>query len=266
VNADVAHQLRESRRDAAIGQRRIDHRPLRTCTTGFTEDPVHGLERWRLRVEERDDHADIVRRRRERIVGSCPQAERGAGMRELGRVRGEPGQGSGCARRAATSRTLPALLAVALLLSVLSAAVGGYVQRACAAAGIAVRLKQVSWVRFQEAVPDGPSPRFLHVGWLADFPDYGNFLHDLYVYRFSKHASGARYRDPDVTRLLDLVRATSDPVRRLDIGRRAAHEILADKPVLPLFESADYRLLSARVGGFSTDPVFGVDAWKLWVK
>ena len=40
---------------------------------------------------------------------------------------------------------------------------------------------------------------------------------------------------------------------------------MTDLPVIPLFEYADYRLLSQRIGGFVADPMGRVDMWKLWV-
>ena len=41
---------------------------------------------------------------------------------------------------------------------------------------------------------------------------------------------------------------------------------MADVPVVPLIEFAEYRLLSTRLAGFSVDPFYGVDMWKLWVR
>ena len=58
---------------------------------------------------------------------------------------------------------------------------------------------------------------------------------------------GTSYANPDVDRLLTLARSTADPFGRLELCRRAAREVLADKPVLPLFEFADHRLVNARV-------------------
>ena len=62
-----------------------------------------------------------------------------------------------------------------------------------------------------------------------------------------------------------LARSTSDVGRRYELNRRAAAEIMADLPVIPLIEFADYRLLNARLAGFSVNPIYGVDMWKLWV-
>ena len=148
----------------------------------------------------------------------------------------------------------------------LGASVARYTQRACAAAGIPVRLRAISWDRWVKVFEQGRLPPVYAFGWSADYPDYGSFLNELFTSSLSSYTSGTHYSDPDVDRLLTLARSSADPEKRLDLSRRAAHEILADLPVLPLFEYADYRLLSSRVHGFTAVPTYGVDAWKLWVE
>ena len=103
-------------------------------------------------------------------------------------------------------------------------------------------------------------------GWIADYPSADNFLYDMFQSSMSPLSSGTSYSDKDVDRLLSLARSTADVGRRYDLNRRAAAEIMADLPVIPLIEFADYRLLSARLAGFSVNPLYGVDMWKLWVK
>lgn len=146
------------------------------------------------------------------------------------------------------------------------AAVAEYVREVCAAAGIELVLQSITWEEWLALFGQGRGPAFYLTGWLADYPSYDNFLYDMYVSSLSPFTSGTSYSDPDVDRLLTLARATADPGTHLDLSRRAAHEILADKTVLPLFEFADYRLLSSRIGGFSVSPMYGVDAWKLWLR
>lgn len=88
----------------------------------------------------------------------------------------------------------------------------------------------------------------------------------MYNSEQSPYTSGTSYSDPDVDRLLTMARSTTDPARHYDLNRRAAAEIMTDLPVIPLFEYADYRLLSQRIGGFVADPMGRVDMWKLWVR
>lgn len=145
-------------------------------------------------------------------------------------------------------------------------AVAESVRDACAAAGIAVTVSALSWEAYVAAFEQQRVPAFFLAAWQGDYPSYDNFLYEPFLSSLSAYTLGTRYADPDVDRLLTLARSTADPQRRLDLSRRAAHEILADKPVLPLFQIAEYRLLSSRVGGFSVSPVYGVDAWKLWVQ
>jgi len=148
----------------------------------------------------------------------------------------------------------------------LGAAVAAYLQRSCAAAGITLSSRAVATDEWYSLFEGGTPPAAYLTAWMADYPGYDNFLYEPFLSSLSSVSLGTGYADPDVDRLLTLARSTADPAGHLDLSRRAAHEILADKPVLPLFEFADYGLLSARVGGFSVSPLYGVDAWKLWVK
>ncbi len=143
-----------------------------------------------------------------------------------------------------------------------------WLRDACAAAGIPLRLRRLTWEQFGEAVYGGGSGgrQVFFAGWLADYPSDDDFLYPTFFSGQSASSLGTAYTDADVDRLLTLARSTADPARRLDLSRRAANEILADKPVLPLFELAEYRLLSTRLGGFTAPTAQGVDMWRLWVK
>ena len=145
------------------------------------------------------------------------------------------------------------------------AAQARWLRAACAAAGIPLGLRALPWDRFASGLVNGRY-RLFFTGWLADYPSYDDFLYPEFHSTLSASSLGTGYADPDVDRLLDLARSTADQQRRLDLSRRAAHEILADKPVLPLYEFAAYRLLSARVSGFTPSTTLGEDMWKLWVE
>ena len=108
-------------------------------------------------------------------------------------------------------------------------------------------------------------PVFLS-GWLADYPAAANFHFNLLEEPQSPSGSGTSYSDKDVDRLLSPRRSTTDVGRRYDLDRRAAAEIMADLPLIPLIEFIDFRLLSTGLAGFSVDPLCGVDTRKLWVE
>lgn len=141
-----------------------------------------------------------------------------------------------------------------------------WLRSACAAAGIRLRLRPVSWEKVTEFWGTERMPALFLSGWIADYPSADNFLHDMFQSRLSPSTSGTSYSDADVDRLLSLARTTSDPGRHYDLNRRAAAEIMADRPVIPLVEFADYRLVSTRLAGFTVNPFYGVDMWKLWVR
>ena len=141
-----------------------------------------------------------------------------------------------------------------------------WLSSACAAAGISLKVRPLSYEKFLALWGTKRMPAVFLSGWLADYPSADNFLYDMYVSSQSPSSSGTSYSDKDVDRLLSLARSTADPGRRYELNRRAAAEIMAELPVIPLIEFADYRLLSTRLAGFSVNPLYGVDMWKLWVK
>ena len=146
----------------------------------------------------------------------------------------------------------------------LGMAVAQWLKQACAAAGIPLAVRAVRWNAYAAMYQKGDVPPMCLSSWGAN--SYDGFLYEMYESSLSPYTSGTAYSDPDVDRLLQLARSTPDEARRLELSRRAAHEIAADVPVIPLFQFADFRLLSTRIGGFTPNPMYVADMWRLWVK
>ena len=93
-----------------------------------------------------------------------------------------------------------------------------------------------------------------------------NFLYEPFLSSLSPYTLGTRYSDADVDRLLTLARSTADPAgaprpqqaRGARDPRRQARAAALPVRRLPPAE--------LRIGGFSVSPIYGVDAWKLWVQ
>ena len=141
-----------------------------------------------------------------------------------------------------------------------------WLQSSCAAAGIPLTLRPMTLERIGALWGTPRMPAMFLTGWLADYPAADNFLFDLFYSSMSASSAGTSYSNEDVDRLLALARSTSDVRRHEDLNHRAAAQIMADLPVVPLIEFADYRLTSERVGGFSADPMGFVDMSRLWVR
>jgi len=139
-------------------------------------------------------------------------------------------------------------------------------EASCAAAGIALSVRLLSWDDYLAMFTSSGGPPMHLTGWIADYPAADNFLYDVFSSRGSTGSLGTAYSDPAVDRLLAQARSTADPARRLGLNQRAAHEIIADLPVVPLFEFTDYRLTSNRIGGFRENGMSWVDMWELWVR
>jgi len=140
-----------------------------------------------------------------------------------------------------------------------------WLKSACAAAGISLQVRPMTLDAIMADWGTKRMPMVFLSGWVADYPAADNFLYDLYYSSLSGNG-GTYYANEDVDRLLYLARSTGDVARHYALSRRAAVEIMADLPSIPLVEFADYRLTSERLGGFVADPTGFVDMSQLWVR
>lgn len=142
-----------------------------------------------------------------------------------------------------------------------------WVRSALRDAGLDVSLRPLDAAAMYGPMGHGRAPAAIFMtGWMCDYPSADNFLYDLFHSAQSPYTSGTGYRDEDVDRLLELARAEPDAARHHQLNLRAAHEIQADVPVVPLYEYADLRLVSERIGGFARGPTRWTDMWKVWVR
>ncbi len=121
------------------------------------------------------------------------------------------------------------------------------------------------WPAFAKMMAEKKFPVFLH-SWYADVPDPDNFLFKLFYSQSSRNFFG--YANPTVDELLMRARAEPDPLRRVELYRRAEELILEDAPIIPIWHSTYERLFqlyvkSVEVNGLG-DPY--IPLRKIWLE
>ena len=89
-------------------------------------------------------------------------------------------------------------------------------------------------------------------GWVADYPDPGNFLE---LFRSNGPQNDPGMHDADYDRLLDLATAQPDPARRLELYRNAEQRLLASYAVAPVYYIVSRRLVRPGVEGATLSPM-----------
>ena len=102
------------------------------------------------------------------------------------------------------------------------------------------------WPAFLKGLEEKRFPAFLHA-WFADVPDPDNFLFKLFYSQSARNYLS--YANPVVDRLLLEARRAhdEDPLRRLDLYRKAEELIVEDAVVMPVWHYAYERLFQSYV-------------------
>lgn len=91
------------------------------------------------------------------------------------------------------------------------------------------------------------------MGWIADYPDPQNFLEILF--RTGTEYNYSNYSNKDLDGLLDRAAVEQDYARRIAMYRQAEQIIVEQAPILPMWFSRNYMLVSPHVKGYSIDPL-----------
>ena len=128
-------------------------------------------------------------------------------------------------------------------------------QQDLADVGISVRIKNLSWASYLEAIQTPKLVPLFMLAWQADFPDPSNFLDVLFNSKSIGSNNNTFFSDPAVDALLDKARVTVDPQARLALLRQAHERIVAQRPWVLLFYPVTYEAVSSRVHGYHLHPL-----------
>lgn len=118
---------------------------------------------------------------------------------------------------------------------------------------------------FWTALSENKPPALFRMGWVGDYPLIDNFIY-LFTTKGGSYGSYTWYSNPQVDKLFNQARATTDTTQANNIYNEAQKLILADAPCVPVYTYRDARITNNRIGGFNYNGLSEVQMWKVWVK
>lgn len=126
-------------------------------------------------------------------------------------------------------------------------------------AGLEVKIKQLEWSAYKEAI-NNAEPDMFWLGWWADYPDPENFLFPLF--HSSNHgASGnrTRYTSREVDRLIATGQRTIDQAGRNRLYMEAENIIVSEMPWVFFWHRTDFTVRQPGIKNYQIYPVYSMD-------
>ncbi|MDA8157094.1 MAG: ABC transporter substrate-binding protein [Actinomycetota bacterium] len=133
------------------------------------------------------------------------------------------------------------------------------IQQYLSRVGIQVKIKQLEWNSYKEAINNG-EPDMFWLSWWADYPDPENFLFPLFdSANIGPAGNRTRYSDPVVDKLIEDGQNASTVAARDRYYSQAEHIIAHDAPWVFFWHRKDIVVRSPRVRGYKDYPVYSMD-------
>ncbi|HMK50837.1 MAG TPA: ABC transporter substrate-binding protein [Thermodesulfovibrionales bacterium] len=126
-------------------------------------------------------------------------------------------------------------------------------------AGMHVRIRQLEWSAYKEAVNKGEADMF-YLSWWADYPDPENFLFPLF--HSSNHGAAGnrtRYTSHAVDALIEEGQSAAGDRKRYEFYRKAEQIIVEDSPWVPLWHRTDFAIRQPWVKNYKIYPIYSMD-------
>ena len=124
--------------------------------------------------------------------------------------------------------------------------------------GVDLQLKKIPWQNYEASIRSGSYSLF-RLGWEADYPDPMNLLYFNFDSAEKLRGNLTGYDNPGFDALLQQARGEQDPDRRQEIYQKAEEKLLADAPIIPLFQQVALFGLRKGIVGFDVDLLGRVD-------
>jgi ABC-type transport system substrate-binding protein len=127
------------------------------------------------------------------------------------------------------------------------------------AVGINVKIKQLEWSAYKEAVNKG-EPNMFYLSWWADYPDPENFLFPLFhSSNFGAGGNRTRYSNPAVDSLIEKGQNTLNIEKRNLLYEKAEELIVADAPWVFLWHRTDFTIRQPWIKNYKIYPIYSMD-------
>lgn len=126
-------------------------------------------------------------------------------------------------------------------------------------AGLKVRIRQLEWSAFKEAINRG-EPHMFWLSWWADYPDPENFLFPLF--HSSNHGPSGnrvRYTNHEVDALIEAGQHSTSEAERDGYYEAAERLIVRDAPWVFFWHRTDFTLRQKWVRQYKIYPVYSMD-------
>jgi peptide/nickel transport system substrate-binding protein/oligopeptide transport system substrate-binding protein len=125
--------------------------------------------------------------------------------------------------------------------------------------GIEVRIKQLEWSSYKEAI-NKAEPEMFYLSWWADYPDPENFLFPLF--HSSNHGPAGnrtRYTNIQVDSLIEKGQHTLDEEKRNLYYKQAEQIIADDAPWVFLWHRTDFTIRQPWIKDYTVYPIYSMD-------
>jgi ABC-type transport system substrate-binding protein len=125
--------------------------------------------------------------------------------------------------------------------------------------GITVKIKQLEWSAYKEAVNQG-EPDMFYLSWWADYPDPENFLFPLF--HSSNHGPAGnrtRYTNPMVDSLIEHASVVQNEKKRWQFYEMAEDEIVTDLPWVFLWHKTDFVIRQPWIKNYKIYQIYSMD-------
>lgn len=133
------------------------------------------------------------------------------------------------------------------------------IQAYLADAGITVKIRQLEWSAYKQAVNRGEADLFW-LSWWADYPDAENFLFPLFhSSNLGSAGNRTRYVNREVDALIEKGQHSPGEEERYGYYRRAEEIIIGDVPWVPFWHRNDILVKQPWVAGYRVYPIYSMD-------
>ncbi|MBI5188504.1 MAG: ABC transporter substrate-binding protein [Nitrospirae bacterium] len=127
------------------------------------------------------------------------------------------------------------------------------------AVGIDIKIKQLEWSAYKEAINKG-EPDMFYLSWWADYPDPENFLFPLF--HSSNHGAGGnrtRYINLTVDSLIEKGQHALDQKTRDSYYRQAEEIIVKEVPWVIFWHRTDFTIRQPWIKNYKIYPIYSMD-------
>lgn len=132
--------------------------------------------------------------------------------------------------------------------------------------GLNVKIKQLEWSAFKDAINRG-EPDMFWLSWWADYPDPENFLFPLFhSSNMGPAGNRTRYSNNEVDKLIELAGGSRDEKTRWRYYEKAERIIVEDAPWVFFWHKTDYVVIQPWIKNFKVYPIYSMDkGTEIWI-